>query len=82
MRFAIELEGDALDVALAEYCYHLRGVVAGSVGIDKLDAMRDLVNAENGKPNRQDMGAWLMWSGLKAAAQDGHAITEWESGNE
>lgn len=78
MKFMIEIEGDALEVAIAEYCHHLRGVVAGSTGVDKIDAMRDLVNAENGKPNRRDMGAWLMWSGLRASAQDGYAITGWE----
>lgn len=81
MKFTIELEGKALKDAIDAYANDIQARLAGTDRRDeeqRADLMALLRRAERRNPDRRDMGAWLMWSGMYAAAQDGYAITKWE----
>ena len=79
MKFVVNLKGRALIRAIDAYQKNLEQRISGvlsATGYDDYDLIFMLRQAEHGKPNKKDMGAWLLWSGLKAAAQHNYAITE------
>lgn len=81
MKFAVELDGRALVDAIDAYRQDLEARLAGTDRRDEEDRadLEALIRrAARRDPDRRDMGAWLLWSGLRASAQDGWAITGWE----
>ena len=78
MVLCVEISGDALDMALYDYCNHLRECLNGCCPEDKQEYKRMLEKAEIGVPHKDDFSAWLLWQGYKATSQNGYVITGFE----